>query len=182
MFKKAIVKSIVCLILLLSFVLLISPKAKAQNWFAMPPYNLLWPLWSPAFSPINALTGLPTPLVTTLTSHTLLPAEPALAWDPAMAFPYLLYKNPAILGGNLLYYDTALGFNPFPPSYLLDPITRLPVPLTLPLGYDLFPFTDQLTFGPIITAANLEYNTLYPPLTFWTTPLANLLTPALIWP
>ncbi|MGA1865209.1 MAG: hypothetical protein ACMUHX_09120, partial [bacterium] len=43
--------------IMLSAGLFINSAPKAQYWALMPPYNVLWPLWSPALSPINPLTG-----------------------------------------------------------------------------------------------------------------------------
>ena len=47
-------------------------------WVALPPYNVMWPLWSPALSPISPITGLTTPLLTSLTRNTVLPVQPGL--------------------------------------------------------------------------------------------------------
>jgi len=144
------------LISLVALLLAYSPIARAQNWAAMPPYNTLWPLWSPALSPLSATTGLPTPIVTNLAPGTILPVEPGLTWDPASANPWLLYNTP--LG--MAYYDPIAGVNPWPPSYLKDAVTGLPLPLTLPLGYNLLPPTSSLWLSstlPLGNAAALSY-------------------------
>ena len=66
--KKYIFKS-----LFLTFIILIAvglfyvPCAQAQyNWWPLPPYNTLWPLWSPELSPVSPITGLPSPIVNSL--------------------------------------------------------------------------------------------------------------------
>lgn len=80
----------------------------AQYWTTLPPYNLLWPLWSPPLSPVD-----PTPLISDLIDNTILPVQPAIIWDPIL--------------------NTIYGINPWPPSYLLDvtvPSIVLPPNLT----------------------------------------------------
>ena len=52
---------------------MLSYKAEAQLWEPLPPYNLLWPLWSPVLSPPDPVTGEPTPLVDSLYENTVLP-------------------------------------------------------------------------------------------------------------
>ncbi|MEW5802352.1 MAG: hypothetical protein AB1847_09645 [bacterium] len=147
--------SFLVLICFVALFLAYSPVAQAQNWMALPPYNTLWPLWSPALSPVDPLTGLPEPLVTELLPSTILPVEPALTWDPAEANPWLLYNTP--LG--MAYYDPAFGVNLWPPTFLQDPF-GLPLPLTLPVGYELLPPTDPLWISstvPLGDAAVLDY-------------------------
>lgn len=55
------------IIVLLSSSFFLRTSSYAQNWFNLPPYNILWPLWSsdllPDLSPVHPVTGLPTPLV-----------------------------------------------------------------------------------------------------------------------
>lgn len=87
-------KWIIFLILFCFFILCHSSLAKAQNWVAIAPFNTLRPLWSPALSPIDPITGLPTPIVDNLSPGTILPVEPGLTWDPALNFPYLLFNSP----------------------------------------------------------------------------------------
>ena len=65
----------------------------AQLWKAIPPYNVLWPLWSPILSPPDPVTGLPSPLVTTLNESTYLPVQPAMVWDPSLPYFHLLYNQ-----------------------------------------------------------------------------------------
>ncbi|MCL6583703.1 MAG: hypothetical protein K6U11_08695 [bacterium] len=144
--------------LLVSFAALLiayTPAAQAQNWMALPPYNTLWPLWSPTLSPVNPATGLPTPVVSSLTPSTVLPVQPGLTWDPAAANPWLLYNTP--LG--MAYYDPVSGVNLWPPSYLLD-AAGLPLPLALPVGYGSLPPTSSSWLAsttPVANAAILAY-------------------------
>jgi len=172
--KKTLHWGVIALVILAAIVLIGTPLAQAQYWQALPPYNLLWPLWSPALSPVDPLTGLATPLVATLSNATILPTQPALAWDPAQKFPWLLYNIPALLGGGLTYFDPFYGLNPFPAPYLLDPV-GLPLPITLPLGFGALPPTDITDFAPYVSLGNLYYNTVYP------NTLSSLLTAAQIW-
>ncbi|MGA1843680.1 MAG: hypothetical protein ACMUIS_03850 [bacterium] len=117
--------------------------ATAQNWVAMPPYNVLWPLYTPFYSPPDPITGVPTPLVTQLTSSTVLPVQPVMAWDPTLPKlgwamlgtipPWLLYNGPT----GLVFFDTLYGINPWPPASYLDSVTGVPAPITLLPGYSL---------------------------------------------
>lgn len=156
--------------------------AQADYWVALPPYNVLWPLWSPALSPVDPITGLPTPLVSTLTQNTVLPVQPAMVWDPASPevnnapYPWLLYNTPLALGGGLLYWDQFYGINPWPPNYMLDPLTSAPVPISLPLSYWLL---KPIEFGEI-----QAYNFLLGNAAFSNTygvPFPSLLTSAEFW-
>lgn len=157
-----------------------TPMVNAQYWSAMPPYNFLWPLWSPVLSPVDAVTGLATPLISELTGSTILPVQPGLIWDPAQQFPWLLYNVPSILGGGLTYFDPYYGLNPWPPSYLTDSLTGLPLPITLPVDFQLLPPTEISAFGQFVTQGNLSFLLTYPTANFGI-PLASLLTPAQIW-
>jgi len=178
--KRSLSWGIVGIILLATIILISAPPAQAQYWQALPPYNLLWPLWSPALSPVDALTGLATPLITGLTNNTILPVQPGLAWDPARQFPWLLYNIPSILGGGITYFDPYYGMNPWPPAYLLDSITGLPAPITLASGFASLSPTSIGDFGPFVNQGNLSFIGTYPTTTFGTS-LAQLLTPAAIW-
>jgi len=146
----------------------------------MPPYNVLWPLWSPALSPINALTGLPTPLLTQLTKNSILPVQPIMAWDPAQSLPWAIYNTPPILGGGLTYFSPFYGLNPWPPSYMLNSLTGLPSPIGLPVGYGALPPTDVTAGIDIITLGNIQYLLEYPTSLFGI-PQSSLLTLANIW-
>lgn len=176
-------------ILLLIFVLLIAifliiPNnlAQAQYWAAIPPYNVLWPLFSPVLSPIDPVTGLPTPLVSSLTNNTVLPVQPALAFDPCQpnvaGMGFLVYNTPPAFGTGLTYWDPYYGLNPWPPSYMLDPITGAPLPIALPIGWSVYDVGSLLElkhfewFVPLGNAAfSLEFGV----------PFTSLLTPADIW-
>ena len=146
-------------IITIGFVLISSLSfAQVINWVALPPYNTLWPLWSPALSPINAVTGYPTPIVTNLAKTTVLPSQPGLTWDPAWPNPWLLYNTPS----GMLFYDPLYGINLWPPSYLIDPVSGAPVPISLPAGYaDLAP-TAATWIQTTIPIANSTYLAAYP--------------------
>ena len=152
----------------------------AQLWQAIPPYNVLWPLWSPVLSPPNPVTGTPTPLVSSLTKTTFLPMQPALVWDPVKTYAYSIYNIPWVLGGGLLWFNWLFGLNPFPPSYLVDEVTGAPLPIALPLGYEALPPLDPRDELPNILGGNLTYLFQYPPFIFGT-PLSSLLTASDIW-
>jgi len=116
--------------------LIFTSSAKAQYWINLPPYNTLWPLWSPTLSPVNPLTGIPSPIVSSLTRNTVLPIQPGLTVDPTLKDPvtndpmtYLLYNTP--LG--MAYFDPIWGVNLWPPKNLLDPILGTPLPINLAL-------------------------------------------------
>ena len=133
--RKKYVFLIVILLIALS---LAGMDLMAQDWAAMPPYNLLWPLWSPVYSPPDPVTGLPTPLLSQVTRNTVLPIQPIYLYNPygyefPMGFiqPWLLYNSPT----GVVYFDTMFGINPFPPPEFLDPLTGAPAPLALPLNY-----------------------------------------------
>ncbi|MEW6380750.1 MAG: hypothetical protein AB1611_14235 [bacterium] len=131
---------------LLALSLACSPALQAQNWAAMPPYNTLWPLWSPALSPVDPVTGLPTPIVTELTHNTILPVEPGLTWYTELSYPWLLYNTPA----GMAYYDPIDGVNLWPPAFFMS----LPLPLTLPPDYANLPPTDPAWLTATLPVAN----------------------------
>ena len=147
------------LIILIAWGFLIIPPIHAQYWAIMPPYNLLWPLWSQVYSPPDPVTGLPTPLLSEVTSSTILPVQPVYLFNPngfelPMGYinPWLLYNSP----GGVVYYDVFFGLNPFPPSELLDPITGAPAPIALPLNW------SSLAIPPLSLALYLfELSNLY---------------------
>lgn len=139
----------------LVFAILVCSISYAQYWSAMPPYNVLWPLWSPALSTRDPVSSVVTPLINSLTEATMLPVQPGLAWDPCQ--PGLEYNNtPPILGRILTDWGGNYGMNPWPPPYMLDPITSAPasipssttwsligtvpwflsIPNTLPTGFE----------------------------------------------
>ena len=49
MFKKKYLILIVTFSIMVG--LLFAHAVQAQNWANLPPYNLMWPLWSPTLSP-----------------------------------------------------------------------------------------------------------------------------------
>ena len=152
---------------LILFGFALSKEALAQNnWAALPPYNTLWPLWSSVLSPINAATGLPAPVVTSLAPSTVLPVEPGLTWDPDLAYPWLLYNTPY----GMAYFDPVYGVNFWPPSSLLDS-SGSALPLTLPTDYNLLPPTDPLWLQQNVLLANSYFVQAYPNLLFSAAPL-----------
>ena len=158
------------LILLLSFLviagLLLSPMVMAQYWTSLPPYNIMWPLWSPSLSPPDPVTGLPTPLISELSSSTILPVQPVLGQSPYAQitpmgdlFPYLFYNSP----GGVVFFDLFYGLNPWPPPAFLDP-TGAPIPLTLPLGWSFLPVPSwrlPVEYQYFVDLANLSYLIAY---------------------
>ncbi|MGA1825671.1 MAG: hypothetical protein ACMUIP_13515 [bacterium] len=163
---------------------LYAPIISAQNWIELPPYNTLWPLWSPALSSVDDVTGLPTPIVDALFPDTVLPVMPGLTWDPSMPYPWLLYNT----FQGLAYFDPLVGINPWPAPALLDD-AGLPLPITLPVDYAALPVTDAIWLANYINTANNSYIVSYPssiPVVPWlpaiplptpTPTLSNLLTP-----
>ena len=105
-------------------------EVDAQYWEILPPYNVLWPLYSPPLSPINPVSGVATPLISELTANTILPVQPGIAWDPSQDVYWLLYNTPPPFVGGLLWFDWQYGLNPWPPIYLQDPLTGAPAPIT----------------------------------------------------
>ena len=91
LFKKMI---IVCSMIFAVVLLVYSPCLRAQTWTPLPPYNTLWPLWSPALSPADPITQVPTPIVNALSPSTVLPVQPGLTWNPYLSYPYMLYNTP----------------------------------------------------------------------------------------
>lgn len=154
--------------------------AVVTNWINLPPYNTLWPLWSPALSPVNATTGLRTPIVSNLAHGNVLPVQPGLTWDPRVTYPWLLYNIP---GGGMCYFDPYYGIQSWPPTYLQNSATGLPAPIDLSLVKSwstLAPTSAAWLLGNV-TLANNSYINTYPPYTYATTPLlSSFLTPALI--
>ncbi|MGA1794213.1 MAG: hypothetical protein ACMUIL_00015 [bacterium] len=176
--EKSIIKSGIIVFAFMAVLFLTAiPSLQAQYWTALPPYNLLWPLWSPVLSPVDATTGLATPLITSLSSATVLPIQPALVRHYWLDYPWLIYNTPVAAGGGLSVYDALWGFNPFPPPGLLGPLGT-PLPAPLPLGFGALEITDPDEFSFLVNAGNLAYLAAFP-----TTgvPLTSLLTAADIW-
>jgi len=136
------------------------PAAGDAYWINLPPYNTLWPLWSPPLSPINPLSGLPTPIVSNLNPSTVLPVQPGLTWDPNLEYPWLLYNTPI----GMAYYDPYYGVNSWPPKYLQDPVTNAPSPidLSLLLGWSLFAPTSTSWLAGNLPVANNTFINAYP--------------------
>ncbi len=165
------VKKRTYLILLLSFLIIaglfITPSAMAQTWQAMPPYNIMWPLWSSILSPPDPLTGVPTPLINELSRNTILPVQPCLAMNPfgvaspmGDIFPYLFYNSP----GGVLFYDMFYGLNPWPPPAFINSTTGAPIPLTLPAGFSFYAVPTwrlSVEYQYFVDLANLSYLIAY---------------------
>jgi len=167
MFFSKIRKNVVLFsVVLMVLTLLHAPSCWCQYWIALPPYNTLWPLWSPALSPLDPTTGLPTPIVTSLAPNTILPVQPGLTWDPSMAFPWFLYNSPF---NTLIYYDTVFGINPWPPTNYLAPAPNFiissfagaPIPISLPVNYSWLPPTDPAWIQDTLHLANEYYAAAY---------------------
>lgn len=109
--KKRAFIIIVCL----TFVFLACSSSYAQYWTALPPYNLLWPLWSPVLSPPDPITDLQSPLITELTISTILPVQPGLAWDTCQLMPWALYNVSEPLFLDLLSAADIWGLPPIIP-------------------------------------------------------------------
>jgi len=161
------------MLLVVGGLFLLLSQAEAQNWKALPPYNTLWPLWTAALSPRNPVTGVPTPIVTNLKPTTVLPAQPGLTWDPSWAYPFLLYNTPV----GMAYYDPLLGVKLWPPAYLKDPVTGLPKPITLAVGYQYLTPTSAAWLSANVPVANLTYLSTYPSFALAANPIT--LPPAL---
>ena len=144
-FLKVLLTSFSLLMLICFTFVLVS---HAQNyWTPLPPYNTLWPLWSPALSPLDD-AGVPVPLVTSLAPGTVLPVQPGLTWDPSVDYPWLLYNTPV----GMAYFDPLYGVNYWPPSNFLDADG-----LAVPLLFD-DPFVDP---GPPTDPLWLQQNVLF---------------------
>lgn len=128
-----------------------------DNWTAMPPYNTLWPLWSTALSPIDAVSGLPTPVVTSLAPKTVLPVQPGLTWNPSLEYPWLLYNTPV----GMAYFDPYYGVDFWPAPSLVD-ATGSALPIELPVDYNLLPPTAPLWLQQNVLFSNLYFLRAYP--------------------
>ncbi len=178
-FKKRNTPALVFMMILLTGMLFSSTTLSAANWINLPPYNTLWPLWSPALSPANPVTGIPTPIVSTLAPATRLPVQPGLTWDPRVKYPWLLYNAP----GGMCYFDPLYGVQTWPPAYLKNTVTSLPLPINLSLikGWSLLLPTSTAWLTNNVPLGNYGYILTYPSSVVSTTPpLSSLLTAALI--
>ncbi len=150
------------------------PLSRAQiYWWPLPPYNTLWPLWSPVLSPPNAL-GIPIPIVSSLTPETVLPVQPGLTWDPALKYPWLLYNTPS----GLAFYDPYFGIDLWPPDYLN--ILGIPLPITLTSKWSTLAPTDTNWISAVVPIANNAYYSTYPQFAPLGTPADFLGIPVLI--
>jgi hypothetical protein len=163
--KRTFYSFIIGLLILTGIALWSASMAQAvvtttKNWINLPPYNTLWPLWSPPLSPVNPLSGLPTPIVSNLKPSTVLPVQPGLTWDPRKTYPWLLYNTP--LG--MAYYDPLYGINTWPPAYLKNSITGLPAPIDLSLiiGWSTLAPTTQAWLTNNVPVANNAFIAAYP--------------------
>jgi len=146
---------------------------QSQTWVSIPPYNTLWPLWSPILSPPDPITQVSTPIVTSLSRSTILPVQPSITWDPQMPYPWFLYNTPFGLG----YYDIVYeSISLWPPCYLINPLTFAAVPITLPSGYSNLPPISTTFLSEYVVTANEEYNDQFGPNAFLLTAL-QLLAP-----
>ncbi|MGA1869452.1 MAG: hypothetical protein ACMUJM_13010 [bacterium] len=151
------------LIFLLHFIVvfLMASSLSAQYWYAMPPYNVLWPLWPDLSASTDSVNGIRTPVITSLTSTTQLPSMPAFIWDVGplntWSKPYFLYNAPVSLGGGLYMWDQITGFSTFPPpAYLLADGTIYVNPLPVDYEY-LIPGLGFNNFDWLTILANNEY-------------------------
>ncbi len=140
--------------------LIYSPIVQAQNWTALPPYDTLWPLWSPALSPVDPVSGIPVPIVTELTALTNLPVQPGLTWNPSLSYPWLLYNSP--LG--MAYFDPIGGVDLWPPPSLVKPNGSILV-LELPTDYETLPVTPSsfiTDYLPLANPAAIGFLSIFP--------------------
>jgi hypothetical protein len=163
--KKTWRKIFLIFIILMALSLIYSSKIWSQYWTALPPYNTLWPLWSPALSPIDPVTGLATPVVNSLTVTTVLPVQPGLAWDPKNLYPWLLYNSPF---DTLLFYDPVFGIKSWPPPGFIKTIPGIggnilgiPNPINLPPDFSTLPPTDSTLLFSLVPLANIFYGVAY---------------------
>ena len=159
-------------IMIIGLGFILAVPGQAQYWTALKPYNTLWPLWSPALSPVDPVTGKPVPVVNNLAPATVLPVHPGLTWDPTWPNPWLLYNTP--LG--LIFYDPLYGINQWPPDYLIDPTTGSPIPITLPPGFPLLAPTDVSWLQNNLSTANTTYQLSYSQ--FAPTPASTITLPS----
>ena len=172
MSRKKFLPFIIIIIFTIIFLLGV-PTGHAQDWWPLPPYNTLWPLWSPALSPPNA-AGIPIPIVNRLTPETVLPVQPGLTWDPDLKYPWLLYNTPA----GLAFYDPFFGIDLWPPDYLT--VLGVPLPIRLTTGWSTLAPTSTAWLSEFVPVANNAYYTTFPIYAPLATPASILGIPALI--
>ena len=172
--KRTITQFIVCMFILglaVSFVM--NSTASAQYWQAIPPYNLLWPLWPQSLNYTSPWTGNSTPLVSWLDSNTLLPVQPAWVWNYNLDYPWFLFNAPTSLGGNLYYWDMWSGFHPFPQAGTVN------ASISLPWFYQ-YSSPSFSNFSLSATLANISYALSFLGYT-GATPYTSLLSPLQLW-
>lgn len=156
--KRKILSMSIIILFIIFMIKIPSGNAAGIDWWPLPPYNTLWPLWSPLLSPPNAL-GIPVPIVNSLAANTVLPVQPGLTWDPNLDYPWLLYNTP--LG--MAYYDPLFGIDLWPPKYLLSPLGfPLPINLSLITGWSTLAPTKTSWLTATIPVANNAYYSSYP--------------------
>ena len=163
------INKIIFSVIIFFFILFIKTSINyAQiNWWPLPPYNTLWPLWSPILSPPNEL-AFPTPMVSSLTTSTILPVQPGLTWDPVnRTYSWLLYNTP--LG--MVYYDPLIGIDVWPPSHLLSAEgTPLPIDLSTVNNWSVLPPTSTTWLLSYIPLGIINYYATYPQYAFFLDP------------
>ena len=162
-------KQLVCLfIIVLIVAFFINIPASAQYWQAMPPYNLLWPLWVRPLSPGGV------PAISSLTEDTVLPVQPSWVWNINLDYPWFLYDMSPGAAGGLFYWDLLIGFRPF------DQTSPLPT-ATLPWYYrTLAPDWGTIDFATWTNLANIYFDA-FTVNAGYASPLTQLFTPAAIW-
>ena len=80
-----------------------SPNAVAATWSALPPYNVLWPLWSPVLSPADAAVYMEAPL---LTDTSLVPL---MIVPDVNGIGVVIIMEPSMLGMDGFVFDDAWG-------------------------------------------------------------------------
>jgi len=164
--KSTGLKKVILGIIVLTFMCLIQVPVNhaapllttSVNWWPLPPYNTLWPLWSDVLSPPN-LFGVPVPIVSSLTRDTVLPVQPGLTWDPVnQKYPWLLYNTPS----GMVYYDPIFGIDLWPPPYMLN-VLGAPIPLNLlTINWSTLAPTSTAWLSTNVPIGNNTYYTTYP--------------------
>lgn len=152
-------------LLFLTVILLTNFTRSHAIWEPIPPYNVMWPLWSSAYTPVNALVSVAAPLVSDFrTMDIYRPASPSGIYSSyKMVNAYReVYGTPGVsdplLGSSINYgrYSQLVGSNfsrynagsydldQFDTSHsLLHPMSSRPQELTS--GY--FPFEPSPYLG-----------------------------------
>ena len=146
----------------------------AAYWTPIPPYNVLWPIWT------GANNGIPQPAE--LIPTTLLTDMPVWVWNGSLPYTWFLYNTPPTAGGLLSYWDPWTGFGLWPPPSLKDPVTGAPAPIAwdftiTPFLIPSWPLSD---FASWANQANLAYLAATTG-AVGAVPFLNLLTPSQLW-